>query len=116
MIFLAKGLHGVLLRLRGPVYRKRIVQNGDQIGHAGSIPCGLRVGWNRRYDQQLHYIASNCRLKVVIAGPNEILLVLDKIPETTRNRYRPDDIERSWLNHNITMTTAICSLSKSPAT
>src|ERR1700704_3560712 len=39
-----------------------------------------------------------------------------KPPETTRNRYRPNDIERSWLNHNITMTTAICSLSKSPAT
>jgi len=52
----------------------QVLQNGDQIGHAGSIPCGLRVRWNRRYDQQLHSIAFNCRLEFVITGSKEILV------------------------------------------
>jgi hypothetical protein len=60
----------------------QMLQNGEQIGHAGSIACGLRVRWNWRYDQQLHPIASNCRPKVVIARSNEILLFTDKLLET----------------------------------
>ena len=82
MIFLAKGLLGFCSAYGGQFTGNELYRMGDQIGHAGSVSCRLRVGWNWRYDQQLHSIASNCRLKVVIAGPNEILLVPDKIPET----------------------------------
>jgi hypothetical protein len=81
MIFLAKGLLGFCSAYGGQFTGNELYRMAIRLDTRARFPavCGS-VGTGDM--TSFHSIASNCRLKVVIAGPNEILLVPDKIPET----------------------------------